>query len=398
MSDSPPTPSAAKRVARAAFAPVFRRIDAVRQELVDARERNDRLAAQVEQLSRQVERLEAYQHVTRETFERDMEAMVELLRVEVPVGDDVTPPVAMRLAFENVKLHAEAVGLQTRDLLDQQIADLRGTARLTQALAERAASGAGGADRPAGDGAMPPPAPTAQVHEYDHVTPSFDLLYRSFENRHRGSAEQIAALQREDYLQLLSELPSPELPVVDLGCGRGELVEVLSEGGAAAIGIDSNLGQVVERFGDDVASGADGEPTFVQADLFDWLDAREDGSCRAVVSMHVVEHLPLDLQVRLVFEAHRVLSPGGVLVLETPNTLSLSTAASNFWVDPTHQRPVHPLFLEFLASEAGFHGIQTRPLHPIPAQFPSVEGAGELVDALDSLLFGCGDSALVARR
>ena len=199
---------------------------------------------------------------------------------------------------------------------------------------------------------------------------------------------EIRSRQRGDYLDLVGRLENADLPVVDLGCGRGELVELLAEEGHVALGVDANLGQI-----------ADAPPElFDQADLFDWLDAREDHSCRAIMSLHVVEHLPLDLQVRLVFEARRVLAEGGLLVLETPNTLSLSTAAVNFWVDPTHERPVHPLFLEFLAGEAGFAQVETRQLHPLPIGFSGGAAVPELVGELDSLIFGSGDVALVATR
>jgi O-antigen chain-terminating methyltransferase len=211
--------------------------------------------------------------------------------------------------------------------------------------------------------------------------PDFDLLYRSFEDRHRGDAVTILERQRDDYLALLSGTPNPELRIADLGCGRGELVRLLLDEGQDAIGVDANLGQ-----------------HFEQGDLFDWLDRRDDGSLRAVVAMHVVEHLPLDLQIRLVFEARRVLAPGGLLLLETPNTLSLSVAASNFWVDPTHERPVHPLFLEFLAEQAGFSTWESLPLHQMPAAFRGPAVAKELIDDLDTLILGRADMALVARR
>ena len=169
---------------------------------------------------------------------------------------------------------------------------------------------------------------------------------------------------------------------------RGELVRLLDADGIAAIGIDSNHGQI-----------ADGEDRlFVEMDLFHWLDAQEDSSHRAIVSMHVVEHLPLPLQVRLIFEARRVLAEGGALILETPNALSISTAATNFWVDPTHQRPVHPAFLEFLADEAGFSQIELLPLHQLPVSFRGGEANPELVEDLNSLILGKGDLALIAHR
>ena len=223
---------------------------------------------------------------------------------------------------------------------------------------------------------------------YTRSTPSFNLLYRSFEDRHRGSSKVIREMQEHDYLDLLSALPHPHLPIVDLGCGRGELVRLLHDRQQRSLGIDSNAGQI-----------AADEPAdlLVQEDMFTWLDDRDNASVRAVVSLHVIEHLLVDEQVRLVFEAYRVVAEGGLLLLETPNTLSLSTAATNFWVDPTHQHPVHPMFLEFLAQEAGFRNVETRPMHPIPLSFPTDE-APDLAADLNSLILGSGDLALVAYK
>ena len=407
MTEPTPVPDTAKRLARRAFAPVFERIDALRAELQRSREAQQRQGAQLEQLARQVERLEAFQQVTRD----QMAAELAGVTAELPgIAAGMTPAEALRTRLDEALLHAEVLAESARRDYAAEVAELRSLLRLTQAVAERARRDAAGAaaasgvtgDAVAGDGAgrpegegravSPSGAAVAPRATYTHDAPDFDLLYRAFEDRHRGSVEQIRERQREDYLELLSELPNADLPVIDLGCGRGELVQELTQAGQRAVGVDSNTSQVLELVGGDEAQ------RFVEDDLFRWLDAAGDGSCRAVVSMHVVEHLPTDLQVRLVFEAQRVLAPGGVLVLKTPNTLSLSTAATNFWVDPTHERPVHPLFLEFLAREAGFASAETRLLHPIEASLPRAEGAGELVDALDSLLLGHGDLALVAWR
>jgi O-antigen chain-terminating methyltransferase len=128
------------------------------------------------------------------------------------------------------------------------------------------------------------------------------------------------------------------------------------------------------------------------------LDARPDGSCRAVCSLHVVEHLPLDLQVRLVVEARRVLAPDGLLILETPNVQSLAVGASSFWVDPTHERPVHPAFLTFLLEEAGLREVTTTFLHPTPLVLAGPDQVASLVDDLNSLLLGPGDVAVSGRR
>jgi SAM-dependent methyltransferase len=378
--------TATVRLVRKLVAPVARRLDAVRDLIVETRQLTDVLGARVDQLSRQVERLEAYQRVSRDEVASAFASLTTTLSGST---SDQSPGEILQRRLDHGLLHAEALNAETRAQLERDVADLRSQLRLTQALAERAASGS---PAPAGDaqeGDRPTSAPTdVPVRAFEHPVPSFDLLYRAFEDRHRGDVPTIASRQREDYLELLGELPNPQLPVVDLGCGRGELVQLLVDAGHAALGVDSNLGQV-----------ADGDPgLFAESDLFDWLDTCEDGSVRAVVALHVIEHLPLDLQIRLVFEARRVLAEGGLLVLETPNLLSLSTAATNFWVDPTHQRPVHPLFLEFLAEEAGFVRRETRFLHDLPVGFRGAQEAPQLVEDLDSLIFGAGDAALLAWR
>lgn len=379
MTAQSPERSTSVKAVRKLLSPVFSRIDAVRDQLAATTRRTDELNARVEQLGGQVERLEAYQQVSRDRIDAAFASLTTALSGTNP---DQTPGEILQGRLDHALLHAEALNKELGDRIDRDLADLRSNVRLTQALAER--SGA----PPAAAVEAGPPVQVAPQRSFVHPVPGFDLLYRSFEDHHRGDPQAIRDRQREDYLDTLAELPHPELPVADLGCGRGELVQVLLDAGMSALGVDSNLGQVV-----------DGNPdVFAEADLFDWLDAREDASLRAVVAMHVVEHLPLDLQVRLVFEARRVLAEGGLLILETPNTLSLSTAATNFWVDPTHQRPVHPLFLEFLADEAGFVEAGTRLLHPIPASFPVPVGAEALVADLDSLILGAGDTALVARR
>lgn len=378
-----PTTKALRRL----LAPVVGKVEAVRNELAESRRRIDELAARFDQLSRQTERLEAYQQVSRDEVDRAFASLTTELSGSSP---DQSPGEILQRRLDHALLHAEALNAETRDRFEQDLAGLRSTVRLAQAVAERAASSG-----PASPGHAAPrqaapgtPAPAAPARSFEHPVPSFDLLYRAFEDRHRGEPESIAERQRGDYLEVLTSLPNEDLPIADLGCGRGELVQLLVHEGHAALGVDSNLGQVVD---------GDAE-LFAEADLFDWLDAREDASLRAVVAMHVVEHLPLDLQIRLVFEGRRVLADGGLLILETPNTLSISTAATNFWVDPTHQRPVHPLFLEFLAEEAGFRDVASKPLHELPVSFPSSDATADLVADLNSLILGAGDIALMARR
>lgn len=401
MTDTNQARELAKRAGRKVLGPVTDRLDLLRRDIELLFAQQAQLGAAVEQAVAANHRLEAYFDRYREELQAEMggttgaavsASAASILTELAPEQGANHAGDALRARFDHGLLHAEAIAAQTKQAVDRQLGDLRSTARLTQSLVERALAAsapiAGGPAATPGDDGASAPAPAPAEPSFRHPVPSFDLLYRAFEDRHRGDPEQITQRQGDDYLELLRSLPHPELPIADLGCGRGELVRLLDDAGLVAVGIDSNHGQV-----------ADGDQRlFVEDDLFRWLDAQPDASLRAVVSMHVVEHLPLDLQIRLVFEARRVLAEGGVLVLETPNALSLSTAATNFWVDPTHERPVHPLFLEFLADEAGFERVELRPLHAIPASFRGAADAPELAADLESLILGDGDVAVIARR
>ena len=151
----------------------------------------------------------------------------------------------------------------------------------------------------------------------------------------------------------------------------------------------------------------------VEGDLFEQLAKEPRESLGAVVSFHVIEHLPAALLERLVALAFGALRPGGVLILETPSPLSLVVAARNFWLDPTHQRPVHPSYLADLARRQGFEEVEVLLLRPFPPDqrlpevpldaidaglHPLADRVNRLRDRLDDLLFGSQDYGLVARK
>lgn len=222
--------------------------------------------------------------------------------------------------------------------------------------------------------------------------------YLELERRYRGSEEEIAG-RVAAYLPHLENLPGA---VLDLGCGRGEALTVLARHGIAARGVDGS-GEMVARCREQGLA-------VEQGDLFACLAGVDEESLGGVVSFHVVEHLPAPSLERLVRLAWKALRPGGVLILETPSPLSMVMAARNFWIDPTHVRPVHPASLEVTFREAGFAPVHRVDLHPFPddERLPEIDLASlaeeqkeladhvnRLRDLLDDLLFGYRDFGMV---
>jgi SAM-dependent methyltransferase len=235
----------------------------------------------------------------------------------------------------------------------------------------------------------------ARAHE-EHGYVELELRYRGAEDEIR---DRIAA-----YLPYLQSLPAGA-PVLDLGCGRGEALALLRDHGIAGRGVDGSarMVELCRERGVEAAAG----------DLFATLAGVPEGSLGGVVSFHVIEHLPLGALDRLVRLAWRALRPGGVLILETPNPLSVVMAARNFWRDPTHVRPVHPDSLKLMYDLAGFDEIQQLDLRPFPPaerlpeidlaklpaeQRPLADSVNRLRDRLDDLLFGYQDFGMVGRK
>ncbi len=178
-----------------------------------------------------------------------------------------------------------------------------------------------------------------------------DGFYRAFEDQHRGSRELIKARQRA-YLPFIEPLKIlyPEASALDLGCGRGEWLELLSESGFTAKGVDLDDGMLAvcrER------------GLVVQTkDAVAGLKEYADQSLVVVSGFHLAEHIPFEALQSLMSEALRTLKPAGLLILETPNPENIVVGTANFYLDPTHRQPIPPLLLSFLAEYCGFARVK----------------------------------------
>jgi len=173
-------------------------------------------------------------------------------------------------------------------------------------------------------------------------------FYYAFEERHRGSRELIKS-RLTVYLPFLhpfKEIYEKPLTVIDLGCGRGEWLELMLENGFEPKGVDisDRMIEICRQRGFYVE----------KQDAVKALEDLPSDSHVVVSAFHLVEHIPFNDVYKLVKEALRVLKPGGILILETPNPENLVVASTSFYMDPTHVRPVPPLLLSFLVEYCGF--------------------------------------------
>lgn len=186
-----------------------------------------------------------------------------------------------------------------------------------------------------------------------------DSFYRAFEDRHRGSRELIKSRLQAyvPFIQPLTALYKAAI-ALDLGCGRGEWLELAKETGFDARGVDLDEGML--------EACRERGLNATRTDALEALRALPDNSVALVSAFHVVEHMPFDIARAVMTEALRVLQPGGLLILETPNPDNLIVGASRFYQDPSHERPIPPELLRFAVEYAGFHrtkllGLQEPP-------------------------------------
>lgn len=172
-------------------------------------------------------------------------------------------------------------------------------------------------------------------------------FYRAFEEKHRGPRELIIH-RLKVYLPFVEPLKHlyPNGGIFDIGCGRGEWLELMKSNGFSEFGMDLDAGMLSACL--DIGLKA------IQGDAIEHLATLPSESQVIVSAFQLVEHITFEQLQILALEAHRVLCPGGLLILETPNPENIIVSTNSFYLDPTHQRPIPPLLLSFLPEYYGY--------------------------------------------
>jgi O-antigen chain-terminating methyltransferase len=237
---------------------------------------------------------------------------------------------------------------------------------------------------------LPSPFDREQLQLYsDEEKHQLDALYITFEDQFRGTRNDIKERTRV-YLPMLkeAEIGTARMPILDVGSGRGEWLELLKEEEMEARGVDINplLVAGCNKQGLHVAQG----------DLIQYLRTLPDSSLGAVTGFHIIEHLGLDALIKLLDETVRVLKSGGVAIFETPNPANVLVGSCNFYLDPTHQKPLPADLMKFLVEARGLCRVKIKYLHPYPNALES--DGSKLMQVFKDHVYGPQDYAVIGYR
>lgn len=240
---------------------------------------------------------------------------------------------------------------------------------------------------PSQSGDIDIPKPQAEEMGFER-----DKFYLEFEAKFRGSQEDIK--QRLSvylpYLDYLKNIKVDERPVViDVGCGRGEWLDLMGEQDIPALGIDMNVAMVERCLQRGFAAKC--------ADAIAYLREQPEGSVGAITGFHLIEHLSFETMIALFDAALYALRPGGIIIFETPNPENLIVGACNFYYDPTHLHPIVPDVAEFIARQRGYSHAEILRLHPFPADY-QMQGGSAVDQVINKFMFSAQDYAVIARK
>jgi SAM-dependent methyltransferase len=249
--------------------------------------------------------------------------------------------------------------LGTVDLAHRHIEEMRGTvatlqqATLTLKREMERQLAAGVVVEPAELHAMPGAAGAAAARTDALAEALESWKYVGFEDRFRGAQDEIRH-RLTDYVPDFAGASD----VLDVGCGRGEFLDLLREAGVTARGLDLNH-EMVEVCR---ARGLDA----VEGDALGYLQSLPDGALGGLLAAQVVEHLDPTYMMRTLETAFHALRPGSRIILETINPACWYAFFESYIRDLTHVRPIHPDTLQYLLSASGFQQVEIRYRAPYP--------------------------------
>lgn len=221
-----------------------------------------------------------------------------------------------------------------------------------------------------------------------------DIDYFMFEQIYRGSREEIKKKQSR-YLKYFEDKEN----ILDIGCGRGEFVELLMEQGKTGVkGIDINEDMVLY-------CQENGLPVEL-AEGLEYLKNVNKAEFDGIFAAQVIEHLEPHEIVQLIRLSYERLKKNGVLIIETINPQCLSAVVDGFYIDLTHKTPIHPLTLKFILETEGFRNIEVSYFSNMKEKFPAIrsssidnlEEVNEAINRLNNLLFGQREYAIIATK
>jgi SAM-dependent methyltransferase len=233
---------------------------------------------------------------------------------------------------------------------------------------------------------LPEPFDQEQLQAFeDEGRHLLDAFYVAFEDHFRGSYQDIGD-RLKVYLPLLEQanLDTANFPILDVGCGRGEWLDLLQKSGYTAKGLDLNRVMLARCR----SKGLE----VIESDVIAYLRSLPPQSLSAVTGFHIIEHLPIAKLITLFQEIFRVLRPGGLTIMETPNPQNVLVGSNNFYMDPTHLNPLPSPLTKFMLENVGYQSVEIMNLNAYADSF-KVSGS-ELADRFNDYFYGPQDYAV----